>query len=257
MAAVLTVEQCGQVFQTREASSNYAIDNSLRVGMYVEEKNASWANANAASNRRSVTIELSNDSTGGDWHVSEKVIQKCIELCADICRRNGIKSLNYTGDPHGNLTRHNMFYATTCPGPYLQSRFNYIASEVNKRLQGGWIYENGQWHYYKDGELLKNGWAKDKNGWCWLGSDGNIVKKAWLKWKGDWYYLMADGYMAANKWQKDNTGQWCYLGSDGKQVKDTWLIYKSNIYYIKPDGYMATGDLDIKCSFEESGKLKR
>ena len=42
--------------------------------------------------------------------------------------------LNYTGDKSGNLTRHNMFAATACPGPYLQSKFPYIAEEVNKRL---------------------------------------------------------------------------------------------------------------------------
>ena len=57
-----------------------------------------------------------------------------IDLCVDICQRNGIKSLNYTGNSKGNLTRHNMFTATTCPGKYLQSKFPYIANEVNKRL---------------------------------------------------------------------------------------------------------------------------
>ena len=30
-----------------------------------------------------------------------------------------------------------MFQATTCPGPYLQSKFPYIAEEVNKRLKEG------------------------------------------------------------------------------------------------------------------------
>ena len=98
MAGNLTVEQCGQVFQTRPASSNYGIDTRGRVGMYVEEKNASWANSNFASNQRSVTIELANDRTGGNWHVSDTAINKCIELCVDICRRNGIKRLNFTGN---------------------------------------------------------------------------------------------------------------------------------------------------------------
>ena len=32
---------------------------------------------------------------------------------------------------------HKMFTATTCPGPYLESKFPYIASEVNKRLAKG------------------------------------------------------------------------------------------------------------------------
>ncbi len=134
MAGNLTVEQCGQVFQTRPASSNYGIDSRGRVGMYVEEKYASWANSNFASNQRSITIELANDRTGGNWHVSDTAINKCIELCVDICRRNGIKRLNFTGNTSGNLTAHRMFTATACPGDYLYSKFNYIANEVNKQL---------------------------------------------------------------------------------------------------------------------------
>jgi LysM repeat protein len=77
---------------------------------------------------------VSNSANGGNWPVSDHVLSRLIELCVDICKRNGIKELNYTGDKNGNLTRHNMFASTTCPGPYLQSKFPYIASEVNKRL---------------------------------------------------------------------------------------------------------------------------
>ena len=81
-----------------------------------------------------MTIEVANDGKGPEWHVSDKALQKTIELCADICRRNGIERLNFTGDSSGNLTMHKMFAATTCPGPYLESKLPYIANEVNKRL---------------------------------------------------------------------------------------------------------------------------
>ena len=42
MAGILSVETVGRIFSdgSREASSNYAIDNNLNVGMYVEEKTA-------------------------------------------------------------------------------------------------------------------------------------------------------------------------------------------------------------------------
>lgn len=140
MAGNLTVEQCGQVFQTRPASSNYGIDSSGRVGMYVQEQYASWANGNLDSNQRSITIELANDRIGGNWHVSDTAINKCIELCVDICRRNGIKRLNFTGNREGNLDMHRYWMATGCPGDYLASKFSYIASEVNKQLgQGGGV----------------------------------------------------------------------------------------------------------------------
>lgn len=137
MAGNLSVEACGNVFApaSRKASSNYGVDSKGRVGMYVEEKNRAWTSSNAANDNQAVTIEVANDEIGGDWHVSDVALNKTIELCVDICKRNGIKKLVYTGDATGNLTRHNMFAATNCPGPYLQSKFPYIADEVNKRLQ--------------------------------------------------------------------------------------------------------------------------
>ena len=138
MAGNLSVETCGNVFQSREASSNYGIDSNGRVGMYVEEKDRSWASSSPSNDNQAVTIEVANDGGAStNWHVSDKALAKLIDLCVDICKRNGIKQLNYTGDSSGNLTRHNMFAATSCPGPYLQSKFPYIASEVNKRLNGG------------------------------------------------------------------------------------------------------------------------
>ena len=132
----LTVEAIGNVFApaSRKASSNYGVDNKGRVGMYVEEKNRAWTSSNADNDNQAVTIEVANDEIGGNWHVSNVALNKTIELCVDICKRNGIKKLNFTGDVSGNLTMHKWFAATSCPGQYLGSKFPYIADEVNKRL---------------------------------------------------------------------------------------------------------------------------
>ncbi len=139
MAGKLTVEQCGDVFAptSRQASSNYGIDSDGRVGMYVEECNRSWCSSSPENDHRAVTIEVANDQIGGDWHASDKALAKLIDLCVDICQRNGIKKLNFTGDKSGNLTMHKWFAATNCPGPYLESKFPYIAQQVNARLSGG------------------------------------------------------------------------------------------------------------------------
>ena len=136
MAGNLSVETCGNVFATtsRKASSNYGVGTDGRVGMYVEEKNRAWTSSNAENDNQAITIEVANSEIGGKWRVSDKALEKTIELCVDICKRNGIKKLNYTGDKNGNLTRHNMFANTNCPGEYLQSKFPYIAEEVNRRL---------------------------------------------------------------------------------------------------------------------------
>lgn len=137
MAGELTLEGLGESFAQRDrrASSNYAIDSQGRVGLYVEEENQAWTSRSPENDSQAVTIEVANDEIGGDWHVSDTAYERLIELCADICQRNGIQELRYTGDEAGNLTLHNMFYSETeCPGPYLTGRMNEIAEEVNRRL---------------------------------------------------------------------------------------------------------------------------
>ena len=133
MAGNLSIETCGNVFQYREASSNYGIGSDGRIGCYVEEEDRSWASSSYDNDRQAITIEVANDEIGGDWHVSDAALESLINLCVDICSRYGFR-LDYDGTPNGSLTRHNMFIATTCPGPYLQSKFPYIAEEVNRRL---------------------------------------------------------------------------------------------------------------------------
>lgn len=143
-AGDISVETMGNIFAdpNREASANYGIDSSGRVGLYVDEVYRSWCSSNAANDCKAVTIECANDGGAPNWHVSDKTIAKLIDLCVDICKRNGINKLNYTGNTTGNLTRHNMFAATACPGPYLQSKLSYIANEVNKRLaKSGIVYQ--------------------------------------------------------------------------------------------------------------------
>lgn len=138
MAGNLSVETCGNVFapSSRQASANYGIDSDGRVGMYVEEKDRSWCSSNKANDHRAVTIEVADDVIGNGWHSSDKAMNKLVELCADICRRNGITRLNYTGDTNGNLTMHKWFASTDCPGAYLESKFPWIAEQVNKKLSG-------------------------------------------------------------------------------------------------------------------------
>ena len=136
MAGNLSVETCGNVFSRKQryASSNYGIGTDGRVGLYVDEENRSWCSSSPENDHQAITIEVANDVIGKDWHISDIAFDKLILLCVDICKRNGIKKLNYTGDKTGNLTMHKWFAATACPGPYLESRFEDIASLVNEHL---------------------------------------------------------------------------------------------------------------------------
>lgn len=131
-----TLEGVGNTFANpaRQASSNYGIDSNGRIAMYVEEKDRSWCSGNRDNDHRAITIEVANSTGAPNWEISQKAMDALINLCVDICKRNNIKSLNYTGDTKGNLTMHKWFQNTDCPGPYLSSKFPYIAQEVNKRL---------------------------------------------------------------------------------------------------------------------------
>lgn len=136
MAGNLSVEQCGNIFadRNRQASSNYGIGSDGRVGLYVDEANRSWCSSNGDNDHQAVTIEVANDVIGGNWHVSDVALAKLIDLCVDICERNHIDRLVFTGNASGNLTLHKYFAATACPGPYLESKMPYIAEEVNRRI---------------------------------------------------------------------------------------------------------------------------
>lgn len=126
----------GSVFATkaRQASSNYGIDSNGNVGMFVEEKNRAWTSSNQSNDNQAITIEVINSKGAPNWEVSDKALAALINLCVDICQRNNIKSLNFTGTASGNLTLHKMFANTLCPGPYLEGKMGYIADQVNKGL---------------------------------------------------------------------------------------------------------------------------
>ena len=130
VAGVISVEDLGQIWQTpgREGSSHYGVGNDGRIGQYVDEENTAWCNSNWDSNCKSVTIETSNCSTGGDWPVSDEALNSLIRLVADIAKRNNLGKL-VKGK---NLTWHSMFANTECPGAYLMSKLDYIINEANK-----------------------------------------------------------------------------------------------------------------------------
>lgn len=133
----LSIERLGEVFaeKDRRASANYAVGIDGGIALYVEEKDRAWTSSSPENDHQAVTIEVANDEIGGDWHVGDKSYEALIELCVDICQRNGIEELVWTGDETGSLTIHKFFREDTeCPGPYLESRMPDIAEEVTRRL---------------------------------------------------------------------------------------------------------------------------
>lgn len=137
MAGWLTLPEFGALVarSSRQMSANYAIDQDGNIGLFCAEENRSWCSSSPENDHQAVTIEVANDGGAPDWHVSDASIAALIDLCVDICQRNGMAQLEYTGDQNGSLTLHRMFAATQCPGPYLLSKIPYIAQQVTARLQ--------------------------------------------------------------------------------------------------------------------------
>lgn len=140
MAGNLTIEGCKSAVQSRGGSANYAIQSDGTIGLLLSESKRSWCSSSPDNDYRAVTIECANAPGAGepDWKVTDATLQSVIKLCADICKRNGIPKLTYTGQLNGsNLTMHKWFASTGCPGKYLGGKFPYIVQEVNKILNGG------------------------------------------------------------------------------------------------------------------------
>ena len=138
----LSLETLGNVFApaSRQASSNYGIDDNGRVGMYCEEKNRSWCSSSNANDQRAVTIEVASDKTH-PFKITDGATQGLIDLCADICQRNEIPKLLWQANKaligqvdKQNITVHRWFSARSCPGDYIYNRLGEIADEVNKIL---------------------------------------------------------------------------------------------------------------------------
>lgn len=142
-----SVETIGNVFApvSRQASSNYGIGPDGRIGMYVEEKDRSWCSSNAKNDNRAITIEVASDTTH-PYAITDKAYKSLVELCADICKRNGIKELKWKADKNligqvdkQNMTVHRWFANKSCPGDYIYNRLGQIAAEVNRKIGSAYI----------------------------------------------------------------------------------------------------------------------
>ena len=131
----------------REASCNYGIGTDGRISLCVEEKNRSWCSSSNANDQRAVTIECSSDKTA-PYAMTDAVYASLIDLCTDICKRNGKSKLLWFGDKNKTLayepkademiiTVHRWFANKSCPGDWLYNRLGDLAAKVTSRLGGG------------------------------------------------------------------------------------------------------------------------
>lgn len=138
---------CGCFTSTsRQASCNYGIGTDGRISLCVEEKNRSWCSSSNANDQRAVTIECASDMSE-PYAMNSKVYASLINLCVDICKRNGKKKLLWFGDKTKSLnyspksdemviTVHRWFANKSCPGNWLYARLGDLATQVTNKLSG-------------------------------------------------------------------------------------------------------------------------
>lgn len=151
---------CGCFTSTSvKASCNYGIGADGRISLCVEEKDRSWCSSSFANDNRAVTIECASDKTS-PYAMTDAVYASLINLCVDICKRNGKSKLLWLGDKTKTLaynlksdemvlTVHRWFANKSCPGDWLYSRMGDLATKVTARLGGNTTEEKSTFSSYK------------------------------------------------------------------------------------------------------------
>ena len=113
MAGVNSIETFANIVASpsRQMSSNYGIGNDGRIVLTCPESDRSWCSSSPENDHQAITIEVSNSDGAPNWPISTAAYNSLIKLCVDICKRNGIKKLEFTGNKNGSLTFHYMFAA--------------------------------------------------------------------------------------------------------------------------------------------------
>ena len=118
----------GLVHGSKKVSATYIIRTDSVVGSVPEEKRP-WTTGWIAD-RNGITFETVNTTGAPNWEVSDWQIEKGIDLVVDIAYRYGWTEIN-----NYRLRQHNEWANTACPGPFIKSKWNYILTQANKRLQ--------------------------------------------------------------------------------------------------------------------------
>lgn len=147
----LSAEAIGGCFtsSSRQASCNYGIGKDGKVVLVVDEANRSWCTSSNANDQRAVTIECASDATE-PYAFNNAVYNKLIDLCVDICKRNGKKKLLWISDKNKALnynpksdemvlTVHRWFANKSCPGNWMYARMGDLANKVNAKLGSGTV----------------------------------------------------------------------------------------------------------------------
>lgn len=111
---------------SKEVSANYTINSAGRITSVVPEELRAWTSGSSSDggkgvawDRRSITVEIENESAGGDWPIAQAAINAAAALLQDLRNRYGVSIVLGHRDLY---EQYGASYATFCPGPLTVGR---------------------------------------------------------------------------------------------------------------------------------------
>lgn len=109
------------VWQKRPASAHFDVDGKGAVCQYVKVNEYAWAVGNTEGNMRTISIEMANSATGGDWPVAEATWRSAARLAGWLFAK-------VIGErpSRDNFFYHHKWSATACAGPYMDKVYEQV-----------------------------------------------------------------------------------------------------------------------------------
>ena len=225
MCGYATAKACCELFKSpaRRASANYCIGYDGEIWCSVDELNRAWTSGSAYNDNRAITIECANymDATKFSM-LPDATWNSLVKLCVDICTRYSFR-LNYTGDDSGNLTKHKWYDDTDCPGKWLDSRFDLLASTVNNKLDNTSINPplmfGGKYRCRVNGLRIRDKPTTNSNVIAYYDAGDIVMLEDW--------YTSCDGYIWG-RYIGQSSGKYRYvaIGLDTGKVEQSDFLIK-------------------------------
>lgn len=129
-AGRLSHEGVLSVWQKRPASAHFDIDGTGSVCQFVKVNEYAWAVGDMVGNQRTISIEMANSATGGQWPVSPTTWKAGARLAGWLFAKViGVRPSK------ANVFYHHHWSSTSCAGPYMDSVYDQLLAEVIKAYE--------------------------------------------------------------------------------------------------------------------------
>lgn len=177
-----------------------------------------------------------------DWihHEGEWYYSKDGKLYAD-----GVKTI-------GGKKYYFMYNATMLSGYFTEtyndgSETHYMTNDSGVIQEtNDWVKYDGEWYFWRDGDILKNGiydiWGKK----YYFNYDGEMqVGRIEVHDSNTLYLTDSSGALINTPEWNMYKNNWYYMNADGSVRKNEFIKYGNDLYYVDSEGKMVTGDFSF------------